>query len=123
MGANTEPMRYRKPVISSMGNSIAPTAPMTVTPMAVFLPLIFPERDSAEIPADQASRKVVVTVENTKITRAAMPSPAFTIMTAMSYSPVKMAAPIPMTYIQQDTRPYTTTLTQVAWTGFSASRV
>ena len=73
--------------------------------MAVFLPLIFPERDSAEIPADQASRKVVVTVENTKITRAAMPSPAFTIMTAMSYSPVKIAAPMPMTYIQQDTRP------------------
>ena len=52
-----------------------------------------------------------------------MPSPAFTIMTAMSYSPVKMAAPMPMTYIQQDTSPYTRTLTQVACTGFSASRV
>ena len=30
---------------------------------------------------------------------------ALTMMTAMSYSPVKMAAPMPMTYIQQDTAP------------------
>ena len=54
-------------------------------------------------PPIQASRKVVVTVENTRIISAAMPSPALTMMTAMSYSPVKMAAPMPMTYIQQDT--------------------
>ena len=73
--------------------------------MATVLPLTFLDRDSAEMPADQASRNVVVTVENTRITRAAMPRPALTMMTAMSYSPVKMAAPMPMTYIQQDTRP------------------
>ena len=102
---------------------MAPAAPMTVTAMAVFFPFSFLERDSAEIPADQASRKVVVTVENTRITSAAMPRPAFTMITAMSYSPVKIAAPMPMTYIQQDTNPYTRTLTQVACTGFSASRV
>ena len=106
-----------------MGNSIAAAVPMTVTAMAVFLPSSFSERDSAEIPADHASRKVVVTVENTRITSAAMPSPAFTMITAISYSPVKMAAPMPMTYIQQDTSPYTITLTQVACTGFAASRV
>ncbi len=105
MGANTEPIRYRKLVISSMGNRMAPATPTRVVTMATVLPLSFPDRDSAEIPADQASRKVVVTVENTRITRAAMPRPAFTMMTAMSYSPVKMAAPMPMTYIQQDTSP------------------
>ena len=105
IGAKTEPIRYKKPVISSIGNKIAATVPMTVTTMAVFLPSSLAERLSAEMPADQASKKVVVTVENTKITSAAMPSPALTMMTAMSYSPVKMAAPMPITYIQQDTSP------------------
>ena len=98
-------MRYRKPVMSSIGKRMAATVPMTATTMAVFLPFSFAERLSAEIPALHASKKVVVTVESTKITSAAIPSPAFTIMTAMSYSPVKMAAPMPMTYIQQDTAP------------------
>ena len=87
-----------------MGKHMAAPVPMTVAPMATFLPSIFPERDSAEIPADQASRKVVVTVDRTRITSAAMPRPALTIMAAMSPSPVSMAAPMPMTYIQQDTR-------------------
>ena len=38
----------------------------------------------------------------------------------MSDSPVKIDAPIPITYIQQLTRPYTTALTAVAATGFSS---
>ena len=91
--------------MSSIGKRIAPATPMTVTAMAVFLPSSLGVRLSAEIPALHASRKVVVTVENTRMTSAAMPRPALTMMTAMSYSPVKMAAPMPMTYIQQDTRP------------------
>ena len=84
---------------------MAAAVPMTVTAMAVFLPLNFADRLSAEMPALHASRKVVVTVEKTKMTSAAMPSPALTMITAMSYSPVKMAAPMPMTYIQQETAP------------------
>ena len=88
-----------------MGNRMAPATPTMVTTMAVFFPSSLWDRDSAEIPADQASKNVVVTVEKTRMTRAATPRPAFTIMTAMSYSPVNMAAPMPMTYIQQDTRP------------------
>ena len=88
-----------------MGKMIAPATPITVTAMAVFLLLILPGRDSAEIPADHASRNVVVTVEKTRITSAAIPRPALTIITAISYSPVKIAAPMPITYIQQDTRP------------------
>ena len=105
IGAKTEPIRYKKPVMSSIGKRMAPATPMTVTTMAVFLPFSLGVRLSAEMPADQASRNVVVTVENTRITSAAMPSPALTMMTAMSYSPVKIAAPMPMTYIQQDTSP------------------
>ena len=52
-----------------MGNKIAPTTPTTVTPAAVHLPRSWLLRDSAEMPADQASRKVVVTVESTRIKR------------------------------------------------------
>lgn len=55
--------------------------PMTVTAMAVFLPLSFADRLSAEMPALHASRKVVVTVEKTRMISAAMPSPALTMMT------------------------------------------
>ena len=84
---------------------MAPSVPMTVTTMAVFLPSSLADRLSAEMPALHASKNVVVTVENTRMTSAAMPSPALTMMTAMSYSPVKIAAPMPMTYIQQDTAP------------------
>lgn len=55
---------------------------------------------SLDTPAEKASRKVVVTVENTTMTSAATLRPAFSIICAISVSPVKMAAPIPMTYIQ-----------------------
>ena len=105
IGAKTDPMKYRKSVISSMGNRMAPAIPITVTTTATHFPLIFSPRDSLEIPAEYASRKVVVTVENTMIRRPAIPSPAFTIIWAISDSPVKIAAPIPITYIQQLTRP------------------
>ena len=85
----------------------APMVPMMVTIMATCLPRPFSlsERDSAEMPEDQASRKVVVTVERTRMRRAAMPRPALTMTTAMSDSPVTMAAPMPMTYIHTEIRP------------------
>ena len=105
MGANTEPMRYRKFVMSSMGQIIAAAVPITVTIMAAVLPLIFFEMVSQETPAEKASKNVVVTVENTTITSAAMLSPAFSIICAMSVWPVNMDAPMPMRYIQQLTRP------------------
>ena len=88
MGANTEPIRYKKPVMSSMGNSMAAAVPTAVTATAVHFPLIRALSDSAEMPADQASRKVVVTVDKTRITSAARPRPALTMMTAISLSPV-----------------------------------
>ena len=53
------------------------------------------------MPAEYASRNVVVTVEHTIIRCPAMPRPALSKIAAMSDSPVIMAAPIPMTYIQQ----------------------
>ena len=105
IGANTEPIRYRKFVMSSIGKQMAQTVPMTVTMSAAYLPLIFFDRDSAEMPALYASRNVVVTVERMRMSSAATPRPALTIMSAMSPSPVKMAAPMPMTYIQQLTTP------------------
>ena len=52
MGANTEPIKYRKSVISVSGRKIAPTAPMTVTATATHFPLIFDDSDSLEIPAE-----------------------------------------------------------------------
>ena len=63
IGANTEPIRYRKFVMSSIGKQMAQTVPMTVTMSAAYLRLIFDDRDSAEMPALYASRNVVVTVE------------------------------------------------------------
>ena len=88
MGANTEPIRYRKLVILSMGNIMAAAVPMTVTATAAHFSLIFWEMDTLDTPADYASRKVVVTVESTMMSRPVSPRPAFTIMMEMSYSPV-----------------------------------
>ena len=96
---------------------------MIVTTIAAYFPLILLKMDSLEIPAEYASRNVVVTVEKTMISRPAILSPAFSKICAMSDSPVNSAAPIPMTYIQQLTMPYTMALTAVAFTGFSASLV
>ena len=105
IGANTEPIKYRKSVTSARGKKTAPAVPTMVTATANHLPFIFDDNDSLETPAEYASRKVVVTVENTMINRPAMPRPAFTMICAISDSPVKMAAPMPMTYIQQETTP------------------
>ena len=63
-----------------MGNRSAPTVPTTATATAVHRPENFLLRDSAEMPALQASRKVVVTVESTRITSAAAPRPASSMM-------------------------------------------
>ncbi len=61
------------------------------TAMAVFLPSPFREGFRGNT-ADHASRKVVVTVENTRITSAAMPSPRLHHDHGdVSYSPGKMA--------------------------------
>ncbi len=57
----TEPIRYRKPVISSMGEQNGPLSADDRHPMAVFS---FWRGDGRN--TGQASRKVVVTVENTR---------------------------------------------------------
>ena len=57
------------------------------------------------------------------ISRPAIPRPALIIIWAISLSPVKIAALIPITYIQQLMIPYVIALTAVALTGFSASLV
>ena len=80
----------------SIGRKTAPIVPSAVTISATVLPLGFEEIVSKEIPAENASRKVVVTVERITITRAAQPR-----MSEMSVSEVKIAAPIPIRYIQQ----------------------
>ena len=86
--------------MSSMLNSAASTMPRIVTANAVFLPSKrkrflassgTPElsvSDSAEIPADQASRNVVVTVDRIRMTSAAAPSPAAARTFAILLSPV-----------------------------------
>ena len=84
---------------------MAPMIPITVAATAIHFPLIFLDKDSLEIPADHASKNVVVTVENTIINYPAIPSPAFTMICAISDSPVKIEIPIPITYIQQLTNP------------------
>ena len=71
-----------------MGKTIAPTVPMTVTIKATCLPLNLGAMVSAEIPALQASRKVVVTVENTTISRPTTPRPACSRIWAISLWPV-----------------------------------
>ena len=85
----------------SIGRKTAPIVPSAVTINATVFPLGFEEIVSKEIPAENASRKVVVTVERITITRAAHPSPDFKRMSEMSVSEVKIAAPIPIRYIQQ----------------------
>ena len=46
-----------------------------------------------------------IPIENTTIKSPIIPSPAFTIICATSLSPVNIAAPIPIIYIQQLTSP------------------
>ena len=94
-----------KSVISSIGNNIAATVPITVTAIVTYFPFNFDKIVSLDIPAEYASRNVVVTVENTTIKSPIIPSPAFTIICATSLSPVNIAAPIPIIYIQQLTIP------------------
>ena len=60
---------------------------------------------SLETPAEYASRYVVVTVERMTTPSPATPSPACSMICAMSDSPVRIAAPMPMKYIQQLTSP------------------
>ena len=88
IGANTEPIRYKKFVILSIGYTIAARAPTTVTAMAIYFPFSLWLRVSLEIPAEYASRKVVVTVEKMMISSPTIPRPAFTMIWAISLSPV-----------------------------------
>ena len=73
---------------------------MIVTTTAAHFSFILEEIDTDETPAEYASKKVVVTVENTIIKSPTTPSPVFNIIWAISYSPVKIAAPIPIIYIK-----------------------
>ena len=52
IGANTDPMRYRKSVMLSIGYTIAAIVPMMVTAIAAYFPLILENTDSDEIPAE-----------------------------------------------------------------------
>ena len=106
-----------------MGNVEAAPVPTTVTATAAHFSFIPEEMDTLDTPAEYASRNVVVTVDSTTIRSPVRPSPAFTMMTEMSYSPVWMAAPIPMTYMKMLMMPYTAALAAVAAKGFSASLV
>ena len=91
--------------MSSMGKTMAPAVPITVTATAtgfVFRNLLMLP---ALTPAEKASRNVVVTVEKMIMTRPRIPTPALTMILAMSSVPAKIAAPIPITNIQVLTRP------------------
>lgn len=61
--------------------------PMTEAATAAHLLFKPLQMDWAEIPAERASRKVVVTVENMIIRRPAMPMPARTQISAISDVP------------------------------------
>ncbi len=52
IGANTEPMRYRKSVILSIGYTIAAIVPMTVTAHCRIFSIHLENTDSDEIPAE-----------------------------------------------------------------------
>ena len=52
IGANTEPIKYRKSVILSIGYTIAAIVPTTVTTIATCFPFHFGTIDSLEIPAE-----------------------------------------------------------------------
>ena len=105
IGANTEPIRYKNPVISSIGNIIAPKVPIIVTATAIHFDDIFANIDSVDTPAEYTSKNVVVTVENTTIKSPIIPSLAFNKICDISDSIVNNAALIPITYIQTLTRP------------------
>ena len=45
-------MKYRNSVKSSNGRSMAPMVPNRVTAIAMFFPLIFPDRLSLDTPAE-----------------------------------------------------------------------
>ena len=109
--------------MSSIGKIIAHMVPITPAVTAAHFSFILDERDTLETPAEKASRKVVVAVESITMRRPITPRPALSIITAISLSPVNIAADIPMMYIQQLTRPYTPVLTAAAATGFLASLV
>lgn len=87
IGANTEPIRYRKSVILSIGYTIAAAVPITVTTIATCFPFHLLTTVSLEIPAEYASRKVVVTVENTMIRSPRMPRPAFNFLSESKNHP------------------------------------
>lgn len=84
-GINFPTIRHRKSVILSIGYTIAAAVPITVTTIATCFPFHLLTTVSLEIPAEYASRKVVVTVENTMIRSPRMPRPAFNMICAMSY--------------------------------------
>ena len=75
-------------MILSIGYTIAAIVPMMVTMIAAHFSGIFSEIDTQDTPAEYASRNVVVTVENTMISRPTIPNPAFSMICAMSDSPV-----------------------------------
>ena len=99
IGANTEPMRYRKSVISSIGYRIAAMVPTIVTITAMPLLEAPLQMVVLDTPAEYASIKVVVTVEKMITMRPARPRPAFIMMVMMESPPPKIAALRPKVYI------------------------
>ena len=56
IGAKTEPIRYKKFVMLSIGYTIAATVPITVTIIAAHFSLIFSEMDTLETPAEAVKK-------------------------------------------------------------------
>ena len=104
MGVKTDPIKYRKFVMLSMGHIIAATVPKAATTIATTLTLTFSVMDLKDIPAEKASRKVVVTVEKITISIPAIPNPAAIMISARSILFKQSTAPIPIIYMNIDTR-------------------
>ena len=83
---------------------IAATVPRAATMIATTFADTFFVIDSNETPADHASRNVVVTVEKMIINIPAMPNPAAFMMPARSILFKHSTAPIPIIYMNIDTR-------------------
>ena len=80
IGAKTEPMKYKNPSMFCSGKKQAARIPTTVTIIAFIFSFILREIVFEEIPAENASKNVVVTVENIMINNPIMPIPICNII-------------------------------------------
>ena len=97
---NTEPIKYKKFSRTVAFDITAIDAPITETSMAAVFSFISFVILVVLTPAEYTSRYVVVMVEKIIISMAIVPAPAFDSIIDMSLSPVKIAAAMPIMYIQ-----------------------